>query len=64
MREDRVVIYGTATPNVQEFVYRIKASSAGRFIVPPAYGESMYDRRIQARARPAGSVLTVVRPAK
>jgi hypothetical protein len=61
VREDRVVIYGTATPNVGEFVYRIKADAAGKFIVPPAYGESMYDRRIQARA-PGGDVLTVVRP--
>ena len=60
VREDRVVIYGTASPDVQEFVYRIKASSAGKFIVPPAYGESMYDRRIQARAA-GGDMLTVVR---
>jgi uncharacterized protein YfaS (alpha-2-macroglobulin family) len=62
VREDRVVIYGVALPNVQEFIYRIKASTAGKFIVPPAYGESMYDRRIQARS-PGGQVLTVVRPA-
>jgi uncharacterized protein YfaS (alpha-2-macroglobulin family) len=61
VREDRVVIYGNATSDVQEFVYRIKASAAGRFVVPPAYGESMYDRRVQARAK-GGDVLTVVRP--
>jgi len=60
VREDRVVIYGTAMPDVKEFVYRIKASTVGKFIVPPAYGESMYDRRVQARA-PGGDVLTVVR---
>jgi hypothetical protein len=60
IREDRVLIYGTATPDVKEFVYRIKASASGKFIVPPAYAESMYDRRIQARA-PGGQVLTVVR---
>lgn len=60
VREDRVVIYGTATPNVEEFDYRIKASNAGRFTVPPAYAESMYDRRVQARA-PGGGALTVVR---
>jgi uncharacterized protein YfaS (alpha-2-macroglobulin family) len=58
IREDRVVIYGTATPDVREFVYRIKASSAGKFIVPAAYGESMYDRSVQARS-PGGSTLTV-----
>ena len=60
IREDRVVIYGTATPDVREFVYRIKATNAGRFMVPPAYGESMYDRRIQARS-PGGGILVVAR---
>jgi uncharacterized protein YfaS (alpha-2-macroglobulin family) len=58
VREDRVVIYGTASPDVQEFIYRIKAGSSGKFIAPPAYGESMYDRRVQARAL-GGTVLTV-----
>ena len=58
IREDRVVIYGTATPDVREFVYRIKATNAGTFIVPPAYGESMYDRSLQARS-PGGGSLTV-----
>jgi uncharacterized protein YfaS (alpha-2-macroglobulin family) len=60
IREDRVVIYGTATPDVKEFVYRIKASNAGKFLAPPVFGESMYDRRIQARS-PGGAMLTVVR---
>ncbi|HEX8779507.1 MAG TPA: alpha-2-macroglobulin family protein, partial [Rhodanobacter sp.] len=59
IREDRVVIYGTATPDAREFVYRIKATNAGRFQVPPAYAESMYDRAIQARSR-GGTVLSVV----
>ena len=50
MRDDRVVIYGTAVRNAQEFVYRIRATNAGTFIVPPAYGESLYDRTVQARS--------------
>jgi len=58
VREDRVVIYGSAGPDVQEYIYRIKASNSGKFIAPPAYGESMYDRRVQARA-PGGTILTV-----
>jgi len=61
VREDRVVIYGVATTDVREFVYRIKATNAGHFGVPPAYGESMYDRRIQAQS-PGGATLTVVAP--
>lgn len=59
IREDRVVIYGRATTDVREFVYRIKATNAGKFNVPPAYGEGMYDRRIQARTV-GGGVLNVV----
>ena len=62
IREDRVVIYGTATPDVREFVYRIKATNAGKFAVPPAYGESMYDRRIQARSPGSGSLTVVHAP--
>ena len=50
VRDDRVVIYGTATRSVSEFIYRIRATNAGSFTVPPAYGESMYDRTIQARS--------------
>jgi uncharacterized protein YfaS (alpha-2-macroglobulin family) len=58
VREDRVVVYGFASPDVKEYIYRIKAASSGKFIAPPAYGESMYDRRVQARA-PGGTSLTV-----
>lgn len=50
VRDDRVVIYGYANVTVQEFVYRIKATNVGSFVVPPAYGESMYDRSVQAQS--------------
>ncbi|MEO7432680.1 MAG: alpha-2-macroglobulin family protein, partial [Dokdonella sp.] len=60
VRDDRIVIYGSATNAVQEFVYRIKATNAGTFVVPPAYGESMYDRTIQAQSK-GGGTLTVTR---
>lgn len=60
IREDRVVIYGTATSDVKEFVYRIRAGNAGKYVVPPAFGESMYDRRLQARSQ-GGATLTVER---
>ncbi|HZP67159.1 MAG TPA: hypothetical protein VFB32_12730, partial [Rudaea sp.] len=59
VRDDRVVIYGTATRDVQQFVYRIRATNAGTFVVPPAYGESMYDRTVQARA--LGTKIEVVK---
>jgi uncharacterized protein YfaS (alpha-2-macroglobulin family) len=50
VRDDRVVIYGTASRNATEFVYKIRATNAGSFVVPPAYGESLYDRTVQARS--------------
>jgi uncharacterized protein YfaS (alpha-2-macroglobulin family) len=59
LREDRVVVYGRATDQVQEFSYRIKATNAGSFVVPAAYGESMYDRKV--RARSTGGRITVER---
>lgn len=59
VRDDRVVIYGTATTDVREFVYRIKATNAGTYVVPPAYGESMYERTVQAQSK--GGRITVER---
>lgn len=55
VREDRVVIYGRVGPDVQEFVYKIRATNSGTFTVPPVFAESMYDRSIQARGE-AGKV--------
>jgi hypothetical protein len=49
-REDRVVFYGTLTSDVQEVVYRIKATNIGTYTIPPAYGEAMYDRSLVARS--------------
>ncbi len=62
VREDRVVFYGTASRNLAEFTYRIKATNTGQFTVPPAYAESMYERGVQARS--AGGVLTVEKSGK
>jgi uncharacterized protein YfaS (alpha-2-macroglobulin family) len=64
MRDDRVVVYGHIGPDLREYVYRIKATNAGTFQIPPAYGEGMYDRTIVARS--GGGRMTVERgePAK
>jgi alpha-2-macroglobulin len=59
-REDRVVFYALATPDVQQVIYRIKATNIGTYTVPPAYGEAMYDQSVKARS--IASKLTVVRP--
>ena len=60
MREDRVVFHVSANRDVQQIVYRIKATNVGTFNVPPAYGEAMYDRSVQARS--AAGRLSVARP--
>ena len=61
-REDRVLIYGSAAADSQEFIYQIKPVNTGRFIIPPVFGEAMYDREIQAQSAAAG-VFTVLPPA-
>ena len=45
-----MVLYGVVSKDIKEFAYRIKATNTGTFVVPPAYGESMYDRSVQARS--------------
>jgi alpha-2-macroglobulin len=59
-REDRVVFYSPVKAEIQELVYRIKAIAVGEFNVPPAYGESMYERQI--RARSLGGKIIVEQP--
>ncbi len=58
VREDRVVFYGDIGPNLQEVTYKVRATNIGDFVVPAAYGEAMYDRRIYARS--AGAKFKVI----
>ena len=44
-----MILYGNVGQDVQEFVYRIKATSRGEFSVPPAYMTSMYDPKTMSR---------------
>jgi uncharacterized protein YfaS (alpha-2-macroglobulin family) len=60
VREDRVVFYVDAAKDMSEIVYRIKATNVGNYVVPPAYGEAMYDRSVVGRS-PTGK-LVVSRP--
>ncbi|WP_394201295.1 alpha-2-macroglobulin [Marinagarivorans algicola] len=43
IREDRLVFYGTVTPQITEIRYQAKVTARGRFIVPAATAQSMYD---------------------
>lgn len=63
VREDRVVIYSSASSSVQTYSYRLRATNTGEFTVPPAYAESMYERDKQARSL-AGRIAVVGAGAK
>ncbi len=58
VREDRVIIYGsTRSDQIQTFNYQIKATNIGQYAVPPAYGEAMYDRDIQAVSKGGNKII-------
>ena len=57
VREERVVLYGTVNAAMSEYRYRIRATNVGTFVVPPAYGESLYERDVQARSMPGKIVV-------
>jgi uncharacterized protein YfaS (alpha-2-macroglobulin family) len=59
-RDDRVVFYAQLSKDVQELVYRIKATNVGSYSLPPAFGEAMYDRSMLARS--VTGHIEVVRP--
>jgi uncharacterized protein YfaS (alpha-2-macroglobulin family) len=57
MREDRVVLYGSLDSRVHEFVYKIRATNAGTYTLPPAYAEGLYRRDVQARSLPGRKLI-------
>lgn len=57
IREDRVVFYGNVNRGLSEVSYKVRVTNIGDFVVPAAYGEAMYERRIFARS--AGGMFKV-----
>ena len=57
VREDRVLLFGNLTRDVSTFIYRVKATAAGTFTVPPPFGEGMYDRTLAAQGLAARIVV-------
>lgn len=53
IREDRVIFYGAVNSTMTEVTYTVRATNAGEFVVPSAYGEAMYERRIFGRSASA-----------
>lgn len=60
VREDRVVLYGTASRDVGTFTYKARATNAGHFQVPAPYAEGLYDPLQQALGK--GSELIISAP--
>ena len=60
VREDRVLLFGNLTRDASTFVYRVKATAAGSFTVPPPFGEGMYDRTLAAQG--LGARIVVEKP--
>jgi uncharacterized protein YfaS (alpha-2-macroglobulin family) len=50
LREDRLIVYAHVTTDIQEFTYQLKATNAGKFVIPAVYAEDMYDRTAHARS--------------
>lgn len=48
MREDRVVLYGGIGPAAKTFVYKIKATNTGQYVVPAIFAKSLYDPQVFA----------------
>ena len=57
IREDRVIFYGSVGSTMSEVTYKVRVTNAGNFVVPAAYGEAMYERRIYGRS--AGAMFKV-----
>lgn len=57
IREDRVIFFGKVSNILTEVTYKVRATNAGEFVVPAAYGEAMYERRIFGRS--AGATFKV-----
>ena len=51
IREDRVLIYTTATPQEKEFSYKAKVVSSGTFLDPAVSAASLYDQAINATGK-------------
>jgi alpha-2-macroglobulin len=58
-REDRLLLYATATDTISEFRYRIKATNVGRYAIPALDARSMYEHGVRAQLPPTGTIEVV-----
>ena len=45
-----MIFYGNVNNSMTEVTYKVRATNVGEFVVPAAYGEAMYERRIFGRS--------------
>ena len=45
-REDRMIVYSSISSSSQEFLYKAKAVAVGKFKIPAAFAENMYDSTV------------------
>ena len=48
IREDRVLFFMPAGTDARALTYKIRAAARGKFLLPPPFIESMYDRSVYA----------------
>ena len=60
VREDRVVLFGELTREACEWTWQLRPVSKGKFVVPPAFAEAMYDRRLKSHG--VAGAIEVVEP--
>ena len=48
IREDRLVVFGRVTPELNTFTYQTRAVNKGNFVVPPLFAEALYDKKVWA----------------
>ncbi len=49
-REDRVILYGSFGENLKHYIYKVKAASSGKFVVPGTLVQDMYDLKRFAKS--------------
>jgi uncharacterized protein YfaS (alpha-2-macroglobulin family) len=56
-REDRVLIFCDVGSEVRDFVYPVKATAGGSFVLPPAFAEAMYDLSVWSMQSEGGHIV-------
>ncbi len=56
-REDRMIVHLDATPDLKEISYKVRVTARGKFILPAAAAQALYEA--DARASTAAGTITV-----